>query len=135
MFHLKLKQLRELKKISQYELAKDLNVAQSTIGMWESNKRQPDHEMLIKVASYFDVTIDYLLLGNEPTKQKPIDTQFSSEDIALLEKINKLDERGKTLVMTIIDFKTLDESSAFELGFESAVKLMEGFGKRIPEIT
>ena len=72
MFHLKLKQLRELKEISQYELAKDLNVAQSTIGMWESKKRQPDHEMLIKIANYFDVTVDYLLVDNVSIGNKEV---------------------------------------------------------------
>ena len=41
-----LKKLREGKDISQAKLAKDLGVAASTIGMYESGKREPDYEML-----------------------------------------------------------------------------------------
>ena len=61
MFVERLKLLRKFAKISQLELAKELNVAQSTVGMWETGKREPDFETLCKIAIYFDVTSDFLL--------------------------------------------------------------------------
>ncbi len=53
--------LREKKRISQQKLAMDLNVNQNTISRYENGSRQADYAMLIKIADYFNVSIDYLL--------------------------------------------------------------------------
>lgn len=57
----RLSNLRNKKKMSQDELAKVLKVGKSTLGMYETDKRKPDHEMLNKIADLFEVSIDYLL--------------------------------------------------------------------------
>ena len=62
MFNERLKELRENKKISQAKLAKILDVAASTVSMWEAGNRNPDYFMLNKIAHFFNVSIDYLLL-------------------------------------------------------------------------
>lgn len=64
-----LKEIRTLKKISQQMLADYLSISRSTISMWESGYCQPDHGMLIKIAEYFDVSVDYLLGRNIETKR------------------------------------------------------------------
>ena len=61
MFYKKLKLLRNQKNLTQLELAKDLNVTKGAIAMWETNKRNPDHDMLVKIAEYFNVSVDYLI--------------------------------------------------------------------------
>ena len=61
IFKIKLKELREKKDISQYQLAADLHLSQSTIGNWEAGKREPNFKTLKCIADYFDVSIDYLL--------------------------------------------------------------------------
>ncbi len=48
-------------KISQYALAKKINVSQSTICNWLKGKKEPSIESLWKIADYFDVTVDYLI--------------------------------------------------------------------------
>ena len=58
---MRLKELRKEHKISQQKLADHLDVARSTVAMWEVGPNQPDSEMLLRIADYFDVTIDYLL--------------------------------------------------------------------------
>lgn len=55
------KKLRRNKKIYQQDLADALSVSKSTVAMWETNKRTPDATMLVKIASFFDVSVDYLL--------------------------------------------------------------------------
>jgi repressor LexA len=65
MFQIILKKLREREGISQKKLANKLEVAQSTVGMWESGRSNPEHETLRKIAKYFDVNIDYLVNGNQ----------------------------------------------------------------------
>ena len=61
MFAQKIKELREQKGISQAELARDLDITQSTVGNWESDVRKPPASKLIKIADYFGVSTDYLL--------------------------------------------------------------------------
>jgi len=56
-----LKRIRELKNLSQQELAEKLGVAQSTVGMWESNKRTPKLAELNRMARVLNMTISRLL--------------------------------------------------------------------------
>ena len=62
-----LKKIREKKGISQTTLAKDLNLVKSTICQYEKGNRYPDIDMLVKLADYFNTSIDYLVdRTNEP---------------------------------------------------------------------
>ncbi|MEK4303694.1 helix-turn-helix domain-containing protein [Oceanobacillus sp. FSL K6-0251] len=59
--------LRRNKNLTQEELAKELDITRSSLSQYEVNKRQPDYDTLKKIAKYFNVSIDYLLTGNEFT--------------------------------------------------------------------
>ena len=58
---MRLKELRQSRKISQLKLAMDLNMNQNSISRYENCEREADYATLIKIADYFDVSIDYLL--------------------------------------------------------------------------
>lgn len=58
-----LKKLRLMKDLNQSDLAKVFNVSPNTVGRWENGEREPDNDTLKKIASYFNVTVDYLI-GN-----------------------------------------------------------------------
>lgn len=58
---MRLKELRMSKKISQLKLAMDLNMNQNTISRYERGEREPGINELIKIADYFDVSVDYLI--------------------------------------------------------------------------
>jgi len=60
MFAERLRELRKEKGITQIDLAKDLEVANGTVAMWEIGKRMPSIELVIALSDYFGVTIDYL---------------------------------------------------------------------------
>lgn len=66
---LRLKELRKEKDITQEELAKQIQVSPSTIGMYETGRREPDFETLQKFADYFRVSTDYILGRDEPPKK------------------------------------------------------------------
>lgn len=66
-FGTKLKNCRKNMSLSQKELGLKIGVAESTVSLYESNKRFPDTETLKKISALFNVSIDYLL-GNTPTK-------------------------------------------------------------------
>ena len=53
--------LRTEKALSRKELAEKLGVSVRLISYWENSQRECDFNMLIKIADYFGVSIDYLL--------------------------------------------------------------------------
>ena len=100
MFGLRLRALRNEKKLTQDELGKSLNVSGKTIGTWERDSRQPNIEAINKLASIFDVTTDYLLgNSNEKQPQKYYDlSDKEKNDIAIqAEKLMEGIETGNNL--------------------------------------
>lgn len=57
---MRLKSLRKTRGLSQEQLAKELDVARTTYNHYEIEKSEPNIKMLIKLADYFDVSLDYL---------------------------------------------------------------------------
>ena len=56
----RLKELRVEKQIGQVELANAINVSKGTISLWENGLREPKLSNLIALATFFNVTIDFL---------------------------------------------------------------------------
>jgi len=63
-----LRKIRKEKGISQLKLAMDLNMSQNTISRYETGEREPGINELIKIADYFDVSVDYMLERTENPK-------------------------------------------------------------------
>ena len=53
--------LSQVKWISQKKLAQDLNIAPSTLGNYIRSIREPDFDVLVSFADYFNVSVDFLL--------------------------------------------------------------------------
>ncbi len=62
---MRLKQLRRQRGISQLKLAMDLGLNQNSISRYESGEREADYQTLIRLADYFNVSVDYLLERTE----------------------------------------------------------------------
>lgn len=62
---MRLKLLREQRGVSQLKLAMDLNMNQNSISRYETGVREADYDTLIRLADYFNVSIDYLLERTE----------------------------------------------------------------------
>ena len=65
-----LKALRLSKKLSQQQLALRLDLSQQTIYKYENGITEPDIATLIKLADYFNTSVDYLI-GNTNNPQRP----------------------------------------------------------------
>ena len=66
-----LRGIREDKDIKQKDIAEYLNVSQNTYSQYETGVISLTAEVLIKLANYYDVSIDYLLdRTNNPHMQK-----------------------------------------------------------------
>ena len=57
----RMKLLREQHNLSQTDIAKLLNISRQSYNFYENEKRDPDTEMLIRIADLFNVSLDYLL--------------------------------------------------------------------------
>lgn len=77
-FGKKLKALRQQSKLTQEQLAKQIGVTKSVISFYELRERTPSPEVLVKLASVFHVSTDYLL-GIEKSKVLDI-TGLDAED-------------------------------------------------------
>lgn len=101
MFSERLKELRDELNISQYKLSKDLNLSRSAISAYELNKRQPDFEILERIADYFNVSIDYLIgRSNSKTYDEHV---FHSDFESLSEKLETANPKVKKIVVDILD--------------------------------
>ena len=61
---LKLRDLRKSKSLTLKQMAAIFGISVSSISLYETGKRQPDYELLCKMADYFDVSIDTLMGRN-----------------------------------------------------------------------
>ena len=84
-FNERLKQLRLANGLTQKELAKSIEVGRTTISEYESGKIVPKQEGLLKLANYFNVSVDYLT-GVSDT---PATRQHNEHDFGKL--LNTLD--------------------------------------------
>ena len=57
----RLKILRKNKGISQRELGDIIGLKKSTVSLYENNKTEPNDEIKIIIARYFNVSADYLI--------------------------------------------------------------------------
>lgn len=57
----RIRYLRRKANLTQTELARKLGVVTSTVGFWETNKREPDLNAIVKMSEMFNVSADYLL--------------------------------------------------------------------------
>lgn len=109
-----LKDLRESRGVTQEEIAKYLKVSRSTIAGYETKRRQPDYDKLVKISKYFDVSIDYLL-SCEDTEELisvvPSPKQENALDRSVIEAYKKLGFKSKRDVLEYIKLLELREES------------------------
>lgn len=108
MFAEKLKALRKQKGLTQTQFAIDFNIATGTIGMWETGKRQPDYNTLVKIAKYFDVSINYLL----EDQAEPEELQIARS------RTRELHENNSTPTIQSIEEKTGTSYATFRQWYE-----------------
>lgn len=73
-FSHRLYELRRKAGLSQEELADLVGVTRQAVQKWEAGTSRPDMDNLAALAAYFNVTLDYLVLGREPSTPSPAQT-------------------------------------------------------------
>lgn len=77
MFYDIFKELCAKKRTSPNAVCKELGFSNSTASFWKKANNPPKREALEKIASYFNVTVDYLLGKQEQTEQSNVGAVFS----------------------------------------------------------
>lgn len=91
---MRIKELRDEKRLSQKFLAEKIGTSQRNIGRWENGENEPTYGQLVKLADFFNCSIDYLV-GREddfgtivsPTANG---AELSKDEKELLRLYNKL---------------------------------------------
>ena len=60
-----LKSIRKQRRYSQLKVAMDLNISREALSHYETGKRSPDIQMLRQLSAYFNVSIDFLVNGED----------------------------------------------------------------------
>ena len=60
-----LKNIRKQRNLNQQKVAMDLNISREALSHYENGKREPSLNMLLKMSDYFNVSINYLITGEE----------------------------------------------------------------------
>ncbi len=101
-----LEQLRGRADLSQKQLAAVLNVTPSVVSQYEGGKTMPGYDVLLKIAEYFQVSVDYLL-GRDPlalTIERRLSEEYCSgiDNRELLEKCNALTAQQRKLLLGML---------------------------------
>lgn len=64
-----LKKIRLQHNLNQQKVAMDLNISREALSHYENGKREPSQNLLIAMSKYFNVSIDYLITGEEFEKK------------------------------------------------------------------
>ncbi len=125
----KIRNLRLQKNIPQNDLAKILGVSKSTMSNYERNYSTPDPDLIVKLADYFNVSIDYLFdydishrleLTRESSDYRPDGGVISKDEWNVLNYYSRLTDenrdyiKGQMIQLYLDQTKTVKEDESNE---------------------
>ncbi len=93
----RLKRLRQQNRLSQESVARTLMVTPQAYSQYERGKRRPPFEILIQLKRFYNVSLDYLICGEEPIDRRLYDRLIFTE-------ASKLPEAGKEELFHFLQF-------------------------------
>lgn len=96
--------------VTPYKVGKETGIATSTLSDWKKGKSTPKQNKLMKIADYFNVSLDYLMTGEEPKlssypEQAELLVKIRNDKklFSAIEKYYALSDRQKEHVLELID--------------------------------
>ena len=131
-FQERFRKLCEANPTTDTSLAEKLGVSKQTVSSWKSGRRSPKKPMIISIARFFDVSVEWLMGYDVPkyTKKRLYATDSSPKRIQVrhpVKKVSLANSVVKATVKTPADTELPDFTSA---GFENAV--VYGMGNADP---
>lgn len=136
-----LRELRKEKKLTQEQLSEILGVTNRSVSRWENGVNLPDFDLVIEIATYFDVSIEEFLDGERKTESMEKKTEQTLLKVADYENQSKIKFSRRMcglfiaaifsfLVYAVIEAKGIGETNVYKeiasmaLGFVFGVLLL-----------
>jgi len=115
----RIRYLREKKGFSQKFVAQKLDIKNNTLSGYESSRREPDNEMLSKIAEFYNVTTDYLLGRSNHPQLTEVEIKERDSDVEEWMKIieslpederKEIEDEVSNYVKYLVDKKQSDKN-------------------------
>ena len=100
IFAERLKYLRSIANISQQKAADKIGISRGVLSHYENSTREPDTAMMLKIAEFYDVSLDYLLGSNNVHKSQIDCSKFEG---SVIENFLELSDSGQKDIAKYID--------------------------------
>ncbi len=99
-----MKKLRTMARMSQRELADIIGVSQQSVNKYENHGVEPGIETLIKIADYFNVSVDYLIgrADSETNRENPGSVVLNEKERDFIFEFRRLSDSEKDSILTVI---------------------------------
>ena len=101
MQNLKFKELREKKGMIQLDVARVLQIDRTTYGRHETGERRMTYESLVRLADFYDCSIDFLLGRVEGDC-----VVLSTQEAELIAKFRQTDGRGQEALLAMANYES-----------------------------
>lgn len=100
-----LRLLREEAGVSQKHLAEVIGVSQQSINKYENHNIEPDIETLIRIADFFETSVDYLI-GHTTVRRKIENVtayELNEEESHVMEQFRRLSPKQRGCIMVVME--------------------------------
>ena len=94
---MRLKEIRFAMKCSQQKVADQLCCSVKVYARYESGQRQPSIDVLIKLAEYFNVSVDYII-GRDVV----VNSSITDSEAEIVMAVRSADERARSDAMALL---------------------------------
>lgn len=95
----KLKSVLEIKDLRHKDFAKMLGIPPSTLEGYICSGKQPDFDLLVRIASTLNISLDYLL-ENDYT---PLPNLVSTKELNMIAKLRTLGKTERNIIYFLVD--------------------------------
>lgn len=102
---IRLKQLRENAGMLQKEISSELGIERSLYGKYENWRSEPPYDVLIRIADYFNVTLDYLLGRTDEKRTASAEAGawvLTADEAEMLSLFRELNDMGRDNMLTMM---------------------------------
>ena len=107
----KIKNARTIKKLTQEQVAEDLNVSRQTISNWENGKSLPDIVSIIRMSELYDLSLDELLKGDATLLNKiERDMKVAKAENNVIKFVRKRSDTYLIDMLQVLEVRRLQEN-------------------------
>ena len=100
-----LKKLREDASVSQKALADAIGVSQQSVNKYENHNIEPDIETLIRIADFFDTSVDYII-GHSSVRRRIEEVrvfELNDNESSVIERYRTLTPKQKACINVVME--------------------------------